>query len=110
MATELSGEQKAAILLKAIGEDAAALVMKSLDPKEIRRLGASMNATANITREEESIVIDEFEKASANGQMSFRGKDYIKTILSKALGPEKASRMLESMTNKVSGARRNEMG
>lgn len=101
MATELSGEQKAAILLKAIGEDAAALVMKSLDPKEIRRLGASMNATANITREEESSVIDEFEKASANGQMSFRGKDYIKTILSKALGPEKANRMLESMTNKV---------
>jgi flagellar motor switch protein FliG len=101
MAMELSGEQKAAILLKAIGEDAAALVMKSLDPKEIRRLGVSMNATANITREEESIVIDEFEKASANGQMSFRGKDYIKTILSKALGPEKASRMLESMTSKV---------
>lgn len=101
MATELSGEQKAAILLKAIGEDAAALVMKSLDPKEIRRLGASMNATANITREEESIVIDEFEKTSANGQMSFHGKDYIKTILSKALGPEKANRMLESMINKV---------
>ena len=101
MATQLSGEQKAAILLKAIGEDAAALVMKSLDPKEIRRLGASMNATANITREEESIVIDEFEKASASGEVTFHGKDYIKTILSKALGPEKASRMLESMTSKV---------
>ena len=39
MATQLSGEQKAAILLKAIGEDAAALVMKSLDPKEIRPTG-----------------------------------------------------------------------
>ena len=101
MAMQLSGEQKAAILLKAIGEDAAAMVMKSLDPKEIRRLGASMNATANITREEESIVIDEFEKASASGDVTFRGRDYIKTILSKALGPEKANRMLESMTSKV---------
>jgi len=101
MATPLSGEQKAAILLKAIGEDAAALVMKSLDPKEIRRLGASMNATANITREEESVVIDEFEKASANGDVAFHGKEYIRAILSKALGPEKANRMLESMTSKV---------
>jgi len=101
MATELSGEQKAAILLKAIGEDAAALVMKNLDPKEIRRLGASMNATANITREEESLVIDEFEKASASGDITFHGKEYIKAILSKALGPEKATRMLESMTSKV---------
>ena len=76
MATQLSGEQKAAILLKAIGEEAAALVMKGLDPKEIRRLGASMHATANITREEESIVIDEFEKASATGQVTFRGSEY----------------------------------
>ena len=101
MATQLSGEQKAAILLKAIGEDAAALVMRSLDPKEIRRLGTSMNATANITREEESTVIDEFEKASASGDVAFHGKEYIKTILSKALGPEKANRMLESMTSKV---------
>lgn len=101
MATQLSGEQKAAILLKAIGEDAAALVMKNLDPKEIRRLGSHMNVTANISQEEESIVIDEFEKASASGQMSFHGKEYIKAILSKALGPEKATRMLESMTCKV---------
>ena len=101
MATHLSGEQKAAILLKAIGEDAAALVMKSLSPKEIRRLGQSMNATANITREEESIVIDEFDKASASGDVTFQGKEYIKAILSKALGPEKANRMIESMTNKV---------
>jgi flagellar motor switch protein FliG len=101
MPTPLSGEQKAAILLKAIGEDAAALVMKSLDPKEIRRLGASMNATANITRDEESTVMDEFEKASASGDITFHGKDYIKTILSKALGNEKANRILESMTNKV---------
>jgi flagellar motor switch protein FliG len=101
MATQLTGEQKAAILLKAIGEDAAAMVMKNLDPKEIRRLGSSMHATANITREEESFVIDEFDKASASGDISFHGKEYIKTILSKALGPEKANRMLESMTSKV---------
>ena len=101
MATQLSGERKAAILLKAIGEDAAALVMKNLDPKEIRRLGAFMHAAANITREEESIVIDEYEKASASGDVTFHGREYLKSILSKALGPEKANRMLESMTSKV---------
>ena len=101
MATQLSGEQKAAILLNAIGEEAAALVMKCLDPKEIRRLGASMSETANITREEESIVINEFEKASASGDVTFHGRDYIKAILSKALGPEKGNRMLESLTSKV---------
>jgi flagellar motor switch protein FliG len=33
MAKNLTGEQKAAILLRAIGEEAAAQVMKQLDPK-----------------------------------------------------------------------------
>jgi len=101
MATQLSGEQKAAILLRAIGEDAAALVMKSLDPKEIRKLGTFMHDTAHITQEEEHNVLTDFEKASALGDVSFDGKDYIKTILTKALGPEKAARLLESMNSRI---------
>ena len=54
MGKQLSGAQKAAILLRAIGEDAAAMVMKSLDPKDIRKLGSFMKDTANITKDEES--------------------------------------------------------
>ncbi|MDP1946106.1 MAG: flagellar motor switch protein FliG [Nitrospirota bacterium] len=101
MATQLTGEKKAAILLRAIGEDAAALVMKNLDPKEIRKLGTFMNDTANISQEEEQSVMGDFEKASASGEVSFKGKEYIKTILTKALGPEKAARLLESMNSRV---------
>ncbi len=100
MAKELTGEQKAAILLRAIGEDAAAQVMKSLGPKEIRKLGSYMKDTANITKEEEDKVIQEFEHASENGEVQFEGKEYIKSILIKALGPEKAARMLESINTK----------
>lgn len=101
MAVQLSGEQKAAILLRAIGEDAAAMVMRNLDPKEIRKLGSFMTDTANITQEEEQSVMGDFEKASAAGEVSFHGKEYIKTILTKALGPEKAARLLESMNSRV---------
>jgi flagellar motor switch protein FliG len=100
VAKELTGEQKAAILLRAIGEDAAAQVMKSLGPKEIRKLGSYMKDTANITKEEEDVVIQEFEHASESGEMQFEGKEYIKSILIKALGPEKATRMLESINTK----------
>ncbi|MBL8075284.1 MAG: hypothetical protein JNL29_13035, partial [Nitrospira sp.] len=46
MAQTLTGEQKAAILLRAIGEEAAAQVMKQLDPKEIKKLGSFMSGTA----------------------------------------------------------------
>ncbi len=101
MAEQLSGEQKAAILLRAIGEDAAAMVMKNLDPKEIRKLGSFMSDAANISKEDEQRVMEDFERASALGEVSFHGKEYIKTILTKALGPEKAARLLESMNSRV---------
>jgi flagellar motor switch protein FliG len=100
MAKNLTGEQKAAILLRAIGEEAAAQVMKQLDPKEIKKLGGFMNGTAQISRDEEEAVISDFQAASASGGIQFQGKEFIKTVLMKALGPDKAARIIESMTQK----------
>lgn len=100
MATNMTGEQKAAILLRAIGEEAAAQVMKQLDPKEIKKLGGFMSGTAQISRDEEAAVISDFQAASASGEVQFQGKEFIKTVLTKALGPDKAARIIESMTQK----------
>ena len=98
---QMSGEQKAAILLRAIGEEAAAQVLKQLDPKEIKKLGNYMNGTAKISKEEEETVISEFQAASAVGEVQFKGNEYIKNILIKALGPEKAKAIIESMSRKT---------
>jgi len=100
MSKNLTGEQKSAILLRAIGEEAAAQVMKQLDPKEIKKLGSFMNGTAQISKDEEDAVISDFKSSSATGDVQFHGKDFIKSILIKALGPEKAARIIESMTRK----------
>lgn len=100
MAKNLTGEQKAAILLRAIGEEAAAQVMKQLDPKEIKKLGGFMSGTAQISRDEEEAVISDFQAVSASGGVQFQGKEFIKTVLRKALGPDKAARIIESMTHK----------
>ncbi|MCE7978149.1 MAG: hypothetical protein DYH03_13625 [Nitrospira sp. NTP1] len=101
MNKELSGAQKAAILLRAIGEEAAAAVMKTLDPKDIRKLGEFMKEAANITKQEEDSVIAEFEQASSNGEVQFEGREFMEAILKKALGPEKAARMMESLNTKT---------
>ena len=77
MNKELSGAQKAAILLRAIGEEAAAAVMKTLDPKDIRKLGSFMKETANITKQEEDSVIAEFEQASSSGEVQFEGREFM---------------------------------
>ncbi|MER3425029.1 MAG: hypothetical protein C4293_19150, partial [Nitrospiraceae bacterium] len=67
MASKLSGEVKAAILLRALGEDAAAAVMRHLEPKEIRKVGLQIAGLSNISREEEAEVMQEFQLASSKG-------------------------------------------
>ena len=100
MAKTLTGEQKAAILLRAMGEESAAQVLKRLDPKEIKKLGSFMSGTAQISRDEEDAVMSDFRAASATGEIQFQGKEFINAALTKALGPEKAARIIESMTQK----------
>lgn len=46
--------------------------MKTLDPKDIRKLGSFMKETANITKQEEDSVIAEFEQASSSGECNSR--------------------------------------
>lgn len=96
---KLSGEEKAAVLLRAIGEEAAAGVMRYLDPKDIRKVGAHMANLSNISLEVENDVMKEFDDAAKEGDVGFEGKEYIKTILSKALGAEKAARIIDSLTS-----------
>jgi flagellar motor switch protein FliG len=94
----LTGEQKAAIFLMAIGEEAASHVMRYLDPKDIRRIGVHMTSMSNIPKAEERLVLKEFDAAAREGEISLEGKEYIRTILQRALGNEKASRIMETLT------------
>jgi flagellar motor switch protein FliG len=98
MERALTGDQKAAILLMAIGEEAASHVMRYLDPKEIRRIGVHMTGILNIPKADEQLVLKEFNSAAREGEISLEGKEYIKTVLQKALGNEKASRIMETLT------------
>lgn len=99
MTSKLSGEVKAAILLKALGEDAAAAVMRHLEPKEIRKVGLQLAELSNISREDEAEVMQEFQRAASTGAIGFEGKEYIRAILSKALGQEKAAHIMQSLTS-----------
>ena len=76
MPTKLSGEEKAAILLRAIGEDAAAEVMRHLEPRDIRKVGVYMAELSNITKEQETEVMQEFqETATEQGTIGLRARN-----------------------------------
>ena len=56
---KLTGPKKAAILLLALGEDAAADVMKNLEESEIQQVGYYMSRFSDVAAEELDLVLEE---------------------------------------------------
>lgn len=97
MNSQLSGYEKAAILLLAIGETAAVEVLKVLDQKDIRQIGAYLGALVNVGQEEHRLVLKEFRELAGTSGLSVEGKAYLSKILNAALGKDKARRILSSL-------------
>ena len=98
----LTGVQKCAILMLLIGEDEAANIMTNLSPEEVKSLGSSMYEVQDIDQETVNLVLDEFlQIIKANTALGFGASDYIATVMSKALGNEKAQSVLSKITPKM---------
>ena len=58
--SEMSGTQRAALLLMTLGEGEASDVLKFMDAKEVQRLGTAMATLNNVTKDQASGVLDHF--------------------------------------------------
>ena len=91
--------EKAAILLLAIGEEPAAEVLKQLGPKDVQRIGVTMAALSDIKRENIAIVFEEFiEEMTNTTGFGIGTEDYVRNMLTTALGSEKASGIIDRMS------------
>lgn len=89
------GLQKSAILLLALGQDEAAEVFKYLGPKEVQKLGAAMAAVGNVNRDQIEEVLVEFRQET-EGRVNLADTDeYIRSVLKKALGDDKAVHLID---------------
>ena len=90
------GVQKAAILLMSLGEDDAAEVFKFLGPREVQKIGVAMAALKSPTRDEISDVLDDFcTLAGEKTTLGMSSTDYIKQVLRKALGDDRAANLID---------------
>ncbi|SNS61524.1 flagellar motor switch protein FliG [Noviherbaspirillum humi] len=96
------GALKGAILMLALGEEEAAEVMKYLGPREVQKLGATMSTLRSIPSEQLATVLDDFRnETEKNTSIGLDSDEYIRTVLTKALGEDKAS----SLINRILGTR-----
>jgi flagellar motor switch protein FliG len=90
------GLQDSAILLMAVGQESAAEVLKYLSPKEVHRLGETMARMRNVTKDRIGEVLERFQNAAeAQSPLGLDTDDYLRKVLSQALGEEKASLLLD---------------
>jgi len=92
----LTGVQRAAVLLMAMGSENAAEVLKHLNPKEVQSLGAAMANLENVNKVTMSTVMDEFiAEVSNQTSVGIGQEDYIREMMVNALGQDKANNMID---------------
>lgn len=90
-----AGIQRAAVLMLALGHDEAAEVMKYLEPREVQKLGTAMSTMTTVSNEVlESVLRDFHTEVEQNTSFGVDSEDYIRKVLTKALGDDKASNLL----------------
>ena len=89
------GIEKSALLLLSLGENQAAEVLKHLGPREVQKLGHAMAAIKTVPRAQVETVLAEFHKiVSERTSVHVDSDNYLRAVLTKALGDDKASNLL----------------
>ncbi|WER49355.1 flagellar motor switch protein FliG [Cupriavidus sp. WKF15] len=97
-ASSATGLQKSAVLMMAIGEDAAAEVFKHLSQREVQELGSAMAELRSVTREEMAVVLSEFRGETEQYlALNVDSSSFIRSVLNKALGEERAQSVIEDI-------------
>ncbi len=96
---EITGLQKAAILLISLGPERSAGLFKHLKEDEIEELTLEIANTRSVTPQLKEAVINEFyEVCLAQQYIAEGGIGYAKELLDKALGTEKAMEVIGKLT------------
>ncbi|WP_421384583.1 flagellar motor switch protein FliG [Bacillus salacetis] len=99
---ELTGKQKAAVLLISLGPDVSASVYKHLSEEEIEKLTLEISGVKKVESVAKEEVLEEFHNiALAQDYISQGGIGYAKTVLEKALGNEQASAIINRLTSSL---------
>jgi flagellar motor switch protein FliG len=103
--TNTTDLDRCAILMMSLGEDGAAEVFKYLSAREVQLVGAAMANLKQITRQDVDRVLEEFrQEADQFMAVTLGSDDYIRSVLNKALGNDRAASLIEDILEAGDGA------
>lgn len=90
------GVERAAILLMAMGEQAAASILKHMSPKEVQRVGSAMAVLTNVSSAQvESVMSDFIQTVESQTALGIGSEEYIRKVMVSALGEDKAGSLMD---------------
>ncbi|MGC1175683.1 flagellar motor switch protein FliG [Polaromonas sp.] len=92
------GTRKSAILLMSLGEEGAGSVLQHLSQAQVEAMGEAMAGLSQVKRDEVSQVLEEFHiETEQYSALHLDSGSYLRTVLNKALGNDRAANLLESI-------------
>ncbi|MFG6656342.1 flagellar motor switch protein FliG [Scandinavium sp. M-37] len=100
----MNAAEKSAIVMLTLGDELAAEVFKHLNAHEVKQISSSMVNMAGFTHDQMAAVLQEFKTDSNEyAALSLNTNDYLRSVLIKALGEERASSLLEDLLDTHQG-------
>ncbi|HBZ14790.1 flagellar motor switch protein FliG [Pantoea sp. NPDC088449] len=100
----MKASDKSAIVMLTLGDELAAEVFKHLNAHEVKQISSSMVNMAGFTHDQMAAVLREFKKDSTEyAALSLNTNDYLRSVLVKALGEERATSLLEDLLDTHQG-------
>ncbi len=93
--TNISGAQRAAVLMLLLGEQQASEIIKFLNPGEVQALGGAMVAVSDVSQEAVNEILDDFVSTiKKQSSLGLGTTDYVEKVFKRALGEDKAASVL----------------
>jgi len=97
--SKLTGVQKAAVLFITLGPEASSAILKKLPEPEIQKITYEIANITAVSSEQREVILNEFlEMNKARDYILEGGMDYARELLSKALGSQRASEILDKVS------------
>ena len=93
--SNISGAQRAAVLMLLLGEQQASEIIKFLNPGEVQSLGGAMVAVSDVSQEAVNEILDDFVSTiKKQSSLGLGTTDYVEKVFKRALGDDKAASVL----------------
>ena len=100
----MNAAEKSAIVMLTLGDVLAAEVFKHLNAHEVKTISSSMVNMAGFTHDQMASVLRDFKNDSSEyAALSLNTNEYLRSVLVKALGEERASTLLEDLLDTHQG-------